>query len=76
MIGGEVWCFQHDPESRRQTFQHKQPEFPRLKKASMSKSKMKKMLLIFFDINDNVRFEFTPQHQTVNQTYYVKILKL
>jgi hypothetical protein len=33
------------------------------------------MIITFFNINGTVHFEFIPQSQAVNQTYYVKILK-
>jgi len=41
----------------------------------MSKSHMKTVLITFFNINGIVHFEFIPQSQTVNQAYYVEILK-
>jgi hypothetical protein len=31
--------------------------------------------MTFLDINGTLHFEFIPQGQTVNQTYYVEILK-
>jgi len=36
---------------------------------------MKTMLITFFDIKDTVHFEFILQGRTVNQVYYVEILK-
>ena len=44
-------------------------------KASKSKSKVKVMLIVFFDIQGIVHFEFLPQGQTVNQTVYKEILR-
>jgi hypothetical protein len=44
------------------------------KKARMSKSQMKTLLITFFDIKGVIPFEFTPQGQIVNQAYYVEIL--
>jgi hypothetical protein len=41
----------------------------------MSKSHLKSVLINFFDITSIVHFEFIPQGRTVNQAYYVEILK-
>jgi len=44
------------------------------KKACMSKSQMKTMLITFFDIKGIVHFEFIPQGQIVNKAYYNDII--
>jgi len=36
---------------------------------------MKTMLITYFGVKDIVHFESVPQGQTVNQTYYMEILK-
>jgi len=41
----------------------------------MSKSQIKMAFITFFDIKGRVHFEFIPQGQGVNQTYYVEVLK-
>jgi len=47
---------------------------PKLKKARMSKSKLKAMLIVFFDIKGVIMTEWVPQGQTVNQHYYLQVL--
>jgi hypothetical protein len=37
---------------------------------------MNALLITFFNIKGTIHFEFIPQGQTVNQAYYVEILKL
>jgi predicted nucleotidyltransferase len=44
----ETWIFQYDVETKRQSMHWKTPESPRIKKARMSKSKFKVMLIVFF----------------------------
>jgi predicted transcriptional regulator len=43
----ETWFFQYDPETKRQSVQWKTTHCPRPKKARMSKSKIKTMLIVF-----------------------------
>jgi hypothetical protein len=45
------------------------------KRARMSKSRMKTMLITLFHIKGFVHCEFIAQGQTVNQAYYVEVLK-
>ena len=46
----ETWIFQYDPETKRQSMHWKSLQSPRKKKACMSKSKFKVMMIVFFDI--------------------------
>jgi hypothetical protein len=41
----------------------------------VSKSQMKTILITFFGIKGIFHFEFIPQDRTVNQAYYLGILK-
>ena len=45
------------------------------KKARQVQSNVKNMLICFFDIKGLVYFEFVPQGQTVNQRFYLEVLK-
>jgi len=74
MITGDEICFNMIPKAD-ENLQWKQPTSPRPKKARMSKLHTKTMLIIVFDIRGTVHFEFIPHGQTVNQVYYVEILK-
>jgi len=47
---------------------------PHDQKFRLSKSRVKKMLLTFFDIRGIVHYEFVPIGQTVNQVYYLEVL--
>jgi histone-lysine N-methyltransferase SETMAR len=71
----ETWIFTYDPETKRQSMQWKTPSSPRPKKARMSPSKFKAMLIVFFDIQGIVMAEWVPSGQTVNQYYYIEVLK-
>ena len=75
ITGDESWIFEYDPATKRQSHQWKSPASPRPKKARMSKSKVKVMLIAFFDSNGIVHFEVLPQGQTMNQYVYKEILQ-
>ena len=74
ITGDESWIFQYDPETKRQSRQWKSPSSPRPRKARMCKSKIKVMLIVFFDCKGIVHFEFVPEGQTVNQYFYKEAL--
>lgn len=70
----ESWFFTYDPETKRQSMHWKSPGSPRQKKARMSKSKFKAMMIVFFDIKGIVHIDWVPEGQTVNQHYYISVL--
>ena len=76
ITGDETWVFEYDPESKRQSSEWHTTESPRPKKARMSKSKMKSMLIVFFFFYSKgvVHKEFIAPGQTVNASFYVECL--
>lgn len=75
ITGDESWTFGYDPETKRQSAEWHTPASPKPKKARMSKSRVKTMLIVFFDAKGVVHKEFVPQGQTVNAAYYVDVLE-
>ena len=75
ITGDESWCYRYDPETKQQSSRWKSASSPRPKKARQVKSNVKTMLICFFDIKGLVYFEFVPQGQTVNQQFYLEVLK-
>ena len=74
ITGDETWVFQYDPETKRQCMQCKTAELPRPKKAHMSKSKIKVILIAFFNQKGIVYHEFVPVGETVNRHFYQQVL--
>jgi len=74
ITGGETWIFGYDPE-KKDKVRNVTSASPLRKKARRSKSKIKSMLICFFDRVGIVHTEFVPQGHTVNQFYYRKILE-
>ncbi|UYV81375.1 hypothetical protein LAZ67_20000980 [Cordylochernes scorpioides] len=75
IIGDESWMFEYDPESKRQSCAWHTKSSPLPKKARMSKSRIKTMIIVFFDIRGIVHCEFVPQGQTVNSAFYLEVLR-
>ena len=74
ITGDETWCFQYDPETKRQSMQWKTRNSPRQTKARMSWSQVKIMLVCFFDHKGIVHYGFIAQGQMVNQQRYLEVL--
>ena len=75
ITGDESWFFQCDPETKRQSLEWRSKGSARPKKARMSKSKLKCMLVCFFDSMGIVHKEWVPAGQTANQYCYKDILE-
>jgi hypothetical protein len=65
----ESWIYGYDPETKQQSSRWKSLNSPRPKNAKQVKSKVKSMLIIFFDIRGIVHKELVLADQTVNSTY-------
>lgn len=70
VTGDATWLFEYDPESKRQTKTSPHPKKPRI-----SESRIKTMLIAFFDVCGIVHFEFVPQGKTVNAAVYLEVLQ-
>ena len=75
VTGDESWIFEYDPLTKWQSLERKNASSPRPKKARLFKSKIKVMLIVFFDVHGIVHLEFLPQGQTINQNVYKDILR-
>ena len=61
VTGDESWIFEYDPLTKRQSPKWKSALSPRPKKARLFKSKIKVMLIVFFDVHGIIYLEFLPQ---------------
>ena len=74
ITGDESWVFDYNPETKLQSAEwHTKSSCP--KKAHMSKSRVKTMIIVFFDSRGIVHKEFVPPGQTVNHTFYKDVLE-
>ena len=75
VTGDETWVYGYDIKTKAQSSQWVGQGLPRLKKAQMSWSNMKVMLVVFFDWQGVIHYKFVPHGQTVNKEFYVAVLK-
>ena len=75
ITGDETWILEYDLDTKRQSSEWHTSNSPRPKKARMSKSKIKIILICFFDSQGVVHKEFVPQGQTFNKQYYREVLE-
>jgi len=70
ITGDETWVYQYDLETKRQSAQCKTANSPRQKNFRQSKSKVKTMLLTFFNIREIFHYEFVPTGQSTKFTIW------
>ena len=75
ITGDESWILEYDPATTWHSSEWHMSNSPLPRKARMSKSKIKSMLICFFDSQGVVHKEFVPQGQTVNKQYYHEVLE-
>ena len=67
--------FDYDPETKQQSEEWHTKSSPHPKKACMSRSRVKTMIIFFFDSRGTVHKEFVPPGHTVNHIFYKDVLK-
>ena len=75
ITGDESWILVYDPETKHQSQERHTANSPHPKKARRSKSKIKSMLICFFESQGIVHKESVPPGQTVHQTFYREVLE-
>lgn len=75
ITGDETWVYGYDPETKSQSLEWKALNEPKSKKARMSKSKNKVLLVTFIDNQGLVHYEYLPEGTSVNQEVYLGILR-
>ncbi|UYV73952.1 hypothetical protein LAZ67_11001570 [Cordylochernes scorpioides] len=75
VTGDETWCFQYEPKTKRQSAEWKSKNSPQAKRTRKVPSKIKTMLITFFDSRGIIHKEFVPAGQTITGEYYLNVLK-
>ncbi|GFX03357.1 hypothetical protein TNCV_3555831 [Trichonephila clavipes] len=60
------WCLRYDPETKRQCMEWHSPVSPRRKKVRAEKSRIRMMLITFFNSQGSIHKEFLPEGTTTN----------
>ena len=75
ITGDELQVYDYDVETKAQSSQWKHTESPRAKKARPVQSIVKVLLTVFFDYHGVVHQNFLPQGLTVNNEYYLEVMR-
>jgi hypothetical protein len=73
--GDETWCSAYDPETKRESSEWVSETSPRLKKMKFQRSRIKTMLIIFFNSQGVVHIEFIPEGKTENAEFYKGVME-
>ncbi|XP_064488498.1 uncharacterized protein LOC135400592 [Ornithodoros turicata] len=73
ITGDETWCFQYEPSTKRQCAEWRSADDEKLRKPRMQKSRVKKLMTVFFDSKGIIHIEYIIQGRTVNTKYYVGV---
>jgi len=71
----EYWCFRYDPTTKRQRAEWKSLASPKGKKVRLKKSKVKTMLVCFYDSKEIIHHEFVPEGKTFTESFYLSVLE-
>jgi len=74
IIGNENWCFAYDPGTNQQNCEWLSETSPWPKKLKFQRSRIKTMLIIFFDSQGTVHKEFVSEGKTVNAEFYKGVM--
>ena len=67
--------FRYDPTTKCQSAEWKSPASPKGKKVPLQKSKVKTMLVCFYDSRGIIHHEFVPEGQTVTGIFYFSVME-
>ena len=73
ITGDETWCFAQDPATKRQSAEWVEQNSTKPKKLRFQKSRVKTMLIAFFDAEGVIHREFVPEGQKVKAEFYVGV---
>ena len=70
----ETWCFRYDPTTKRQSAEWKSPASPKGKKVRLQKSKVKTMLVCFYDSKGIIHHEvYNEECRTAKEVYGARV---
>jgi len=71
----ETWCFHYDPTTKCRSAEWKSPASRKGKKVCLQKSKVKTMLVCFYDSKGIIHHKFVPEGQTATGSFYLSVLE-